>query len=165
MFLDTSSGAMVNGIRRVRYSHDAMIDLMIQDPSIRQNEIAAIFDRSPTWISLIVNSDAFQARLEQRRTELVDPEIIATHKERLSAIADVSLQRLLEKVGSPVQLVSDDFLLRTAEYATKALGYGARPGGELNTNIALVIQVPEKIASPTEWARVHSPAALLARTI
>jgi len=156
MHADPETGQLVNGIKKVRYSHDAMIDLLIAEPTIRQNDLAAIFDRTPTWVSLVINSDAFQARLAERRAELVDPTIAASINERLSALADATLTRLLDRVTTPVQVVSDDFLLRTAEVALKASGYGARPQGPA-VNVGVVVQVPQKSSSEVEWITAHSP--------
>lgn len=157
MFTDPESGAPQNGIAKVRYTHDAMIDLIIAEPTVQQNQLAQIFDRTPGWICQIMQSDAFRARLEERRKELVDPAIVASINERLAAVADASLQRILEKVTSPVQLVSDDYLLEAAAMATKALGYGARPSTAAPaTQVAVVVQVPPSIPSASEWARTYS---------
>jgi len=133
-----------------------MIDLIVAEPSIKQNDLAAIFDRSPAWISQIINSDAFQARLEERRTELVDPVLQASIKERLNAVASVSLEKILDKLTSAVPK-DDDFLIKTATLATKALGYGARDSGGATANVAVVVQVPPKAASVTEWVSAHTP--------
>ena len=157
MFPDPTTGELVPGIKKVRYTHDAMIDLIIAEPSIKQNDLAAVFDRSAAWISQIVNSDAFQARLAERKGELVDPTIALTIKERLQAVANVSLEKLLSKIDSPIQLVSDDFLLQSAKFATTALGYGARPQGGDTTVAVQIVQVPPKSASAQEWATTYSP--------
>ena len=157
MYADPTTGEITNGIKRVRYSHDAMIDLLVAEPTVKQNDLAAIFDRTPCWISQVINSDAFQARLEERRTALIDPTIVASIRERLQAVADISLQKVLEKVGSPIQIVSDDFLLKTAEFATKALGYGARAQSTSDVNVAVVVQVPPKMVSASDWASAHTP--------
>jgi len=156
MYRDQATGTLSNGIMKVRYSHDAMIDLIVAEPSIKQNDLAAIFDRSPAWISQIINSDAFQARLEERRTELVDPVLQASIKERLNAVASVSLEKILDKLTSPLA-PSEDFLIKTAALSTKALGYGAREGGGATANVAVVVQVPPKAASVTEWVTSHTP--------
>lgn len=160
MHTDPLTGELKEGILKVRYSHDAMIDVILTEPTIRQNDLAAMFDRSPSWVSQIMNSDAFQARLEERRAEIVDPTITATLKERLSAVADTSLQKLLEKISTPVQLVTDDFMLQTAKFATTALGYGARaPAGasETQVNVGVVVHVPPKIESAQSWVEMHAP--------
>lgn len=160
MHTDPLTGEIKSGIVKIRYSHDAMIDVILAEPTIRQNDLAAMFDRTPGWVSQVVNSDAFQARLEERRGEIVDPAITATLKERLSAVADASLQKLLERVASPVQLVTDDFMLQAAKFATTALGYGARaPAGasETQVNVGVVVHVPPKIDSAQSWVEMHAP--------
>jgi hypothetical protein len=157
MFTDPTTGALINGIAKVRYSHDAMIDLIISEPTIKQNDLAAIFDRSPTWVSLIMSSDAFQARLAERRAELVDPSIVASIQERIQAVASASLSKILDKLSSPLP-ASDDFLIQSAKLATGALGYGARPAaGSTTANVAVVIQVPQKAASAAEWVAQVAP--------
>lgn len=155
MFTHPDTGELTNGIRKARYSHDAMIDLLIAEPSIRQNDLAAIFDRTPAWVSIVINSDAFQARLESRREELVDPQIVASIRDRISAVATASLDKILEKLSGPLPS-TDSFLLESAKLSTKALGYGARDAGA-TTNVAVVIQVPPKSASAEEWTKAYSP--------
>ena len=71
---------------KIRYTHDAMIDLVIANPWISQNEIAERFGYSVPWVSIVFSSDAFKNRLEERRGEVVDPVIRASLKERFEAL-------------------------------------------------------------------------------
>lgn len=155
MFTDPVTGEKVHGIATVRYSHKAMIDMMIASPSIRQNELAAYFDRSPSWISSVINSDSFQAALSERKAEIEDPVLTANVQERLRAVADASLVKILDKLSGPLPS-TDDFLVKTAKLATDALGYGARPQGGSNTNVAVIVQIPPKMASATEWSNKYA---------
>ena len=155
MFPHPVTGQMVEGIQKVRYSHDAMIDLLISDPTVKQNDLAILFGRTPGWISHVINCDAFQARLEERKAELVDPAIRASVNERLRAVADAALQKVLERVASPVEC-SDDFLIKSAKLAADALGYGARAPQGQTTNVAVVVQVPSKIPNSSDWAAAHA---------
>jgi hypothetical protein len=156
MFTDPQTGEITNGIVKTRYTHDAMIDLIIAEPTIKQNDLAVIFDRTPTWVSQIMSSDAFQARLSERKAELIDPVIVASIQERIQAVASASLDKMLNKLTSPLP-VSDDFLIKSAKLATDALGYGARSAGGSTTNVAVVLQVPQKIASTQEWVTRATP--------
>lgn len=147
---------MKNGIAEVRYSHAAMIDLIISNPAITQNELARHFNRTPGWVSLVIRSDAFQAALAERKAELIDPEIRATVEERFRAIAHESLDRILQKLTGPLP-PTDDFLLRSAELAKSALGYGARtPGSGSGVNVAVVVKVPGPAPSAAEWSAKYS---------
>lgn len=147
-------------ITKVRYTHEAIIDLVLSRPGIRQAEIAALIERTPAWVSTIMASDAFKAKLEERRAEVVDPYVAATVNDRLQAVAHASLERILEKVSTPGLTVADDFLVKTAKLATDALGYGAKPaGGGSTTNVAVVVQVPQKLEAPAWEARYRPPPA------
>lgn len=113
-------------IARVKYTHDAMVDLIIGRPEISQNELAVSFGYSPSWISNIIASDAFQARLAERTAELVDPMLRLTVEERFKGILLRSIEILNEKLNKPAHQIPDNLALRTGELAAKALGYGAR---------------------------------------
>ena len=81
-------------IARVRYTHDAVIDEILVNPSISQNELAKIFGFSAGWMSIVINSDSFQERLAERKAMLTDPKIIASINERLDAIAAIVWERI-----------------------------------------------------------------------
>lgn len=120
---DASAGALKNGIR---YSHLAMIDMLIAEPWIKQNELAMRFGRSPSWISTIMASDAFQATLAKRRAEVTDPIMIATVEERFKGIALRAAEILEDKLSAPSHTIPDTLALRSLELASRAAGYGAR---------------------------------------
>jgi hypothetical protein len=79
------SKVAATGIAKVGYTHDAMVDQLIATPHISQGELASIFGYSQTWVSQVINSDAFQARLAHRKEQLADPLIIRSIEERPSA--------------------------------------------------------------------------------
>ena len=109
---------------KMRYSHQAMVDLVLEDPTLSQNAIAAYFGRTPSWISTIFTSDAFKAQLEARRAEIVDPELRMSLRERFEALATQSLKVLQEKISRPADQVSDQLVLKAVELGAKALGIG-----------------------------------------
>lgn len=177
MHPDPVTGQMIEGVARVRYTHEAMANMVIADPSISQNQIARHFGYSVGWISRIFNSDAFQAYLHSRIEDLQDPELRARvnarmHQieEQLKTIADLSLNRVISRLsgedpvtGLPdVRPIEDDFLLKTAQMAKDALGFGAKPAGgggnESGTTIN-IIQLPQKAASSAEWAAQYGSTA------
>jgi hypothetical protein len=109
---------------KIRYTHDGMIDLVIQNPSISQNEIAEMFGYSPAWVSTIFTSDAFKAQLEARRAEVVDPELRLSLRERFEALTTQSLRILQAKLAGPASSVPDNLVLKTLELGAKSLGIG-----------------------------------------
>lgn len=139
-------------LKKVRYTHDACIDAIIADPGVSQGAVAALFGLSETWLSQILNCDAFQARLAQRKSELVDPQLVLKIEERLRGLAQRSMDKLFEKLeGSP----SDRLVLGALELSTKGLGLGAPKAPAVNL---YVVQVPQKSVSSEVWAeRYEAP--------
>lgn len=125
-------------IAKVSYTHDAMIDFIIAQPTISQGQLAAKFGYTPAWISQIISSDAFQSRLAARRDELVDPEIIASVKLNFEALVRRSQELLLAKLNRRAEEVPDNLVLRTLEAASRAAGYGAK-----DTSINLTVNQVE----------------------
>jgi hypothetical protein len=111
-------------IQKIRYTHDAMIDQIVMNPSISQNELAAVFGYTPAWVSLVMSSDAWKERLAARKAELVDPTIVASLNERFEAMVRRSLDVLNEKLAQPASAIPDNLALRAAELGAKALGLG-----------------------------------------
>lgn len=125
----TALPALRSGIQRVSYTHDGMIDLIIANPIISQNQLAAHFGYTAAWVSRIIASDSFQSRLAERKDELVDPTIKATIEEGFKALVVRSMEILQEKLNKPASSIPDNLALRTLELGTRAAGYGAREGG------------------------------------
>ena len=109
-------------IKQVRYTHDAVIDEIIRNPSISQNSLASLFGYTPGWISQVMSSDAFKNKLELRKEELVDPQIRLTLNERFNALVGRSLDVLQEKLMLPN--ADPELALRAAALGAKALGLG-----------------------------------------
>jgi hypothetical protein len=114
-------------LQRLNYSHTAMIDLLIaRQGKISQNELAAVFGYSPSWISTVMSSDAFQAKLMERSAELVDPTIRASVEEQLKGQLTRSMEILREKLDRPSAAIPDNLVLRTLEISSRALGLGIK---------------------------------------
>ena len=147
----TASAA--KAIARVTYTHDAMIDLIIDRPEISQNQIAAQFGYTVPWVSRVMNSDAFLARLAARKKDLIDPVLVLSLDEKLRAMASKSLDVVLEKLSNPS--VTADFALEAVQVSSKALGYGAR-----QANVAIqnnfVVALPPKAENDHAWAAVYN---------
>lgn len=139
---------------RVHYSHEAMIDIIIAEPTITQNELARRFGKSIGWISIVMGSDAFQAALAKRRDDILDPELVATIEERLRGLAAQSLQVISKRLE---QSESSDLALKSLDIASKALGFGARQSGGGNTTNNFVIALPVKAKDSDEWLKSANP--------
>lgn len=135
-------------IKKVRYTTDAVIDVILTNPSVSQGELAEMFGYTQTWISIIINSDAFKNRLAERKGQLIDPQITASVEERLEALGKASLDRLLDRVNSSVPLKPLELV------AMAKLGVGNRadkPVAPQQQNNLYVLSMPAPAASSKEW--------------
>lgn len=139
-------------INKLRYSHEAMIDILIAEPNIKQNELAARFGYQVPWISRIIGSDAFQGALAKRREELTDPFLVATLEERMTGVA----MQALDVIADKLELTKNvDVALKAYDISMKALGFGAKTGSNTNIQNNFVVALPPKALNSTDWAKSH----------
>lgn len=150
----TASAA--NAIARVRYTHDSMIDMIIANPALSQGDIAREYGFTEAWVSRVMNSEAFQARLAARKADIVDPSLVLTIQEKLAALASKSLDKLINRVAIGA---SPEVELRALEITSKALGYGARQAN-VNVQQNFVVAMPQKAESENDWAAKHQLPAI-----
>jgi len=143
----TASAA--TAIDRVKYTHDGLIDLMLHNPMVSQGKLAEMTGYTQAWLSRVMNSDAFLARLAARKEELVDPSIRQSIEEKFRALADMSLDIVHEKLALTR---SADMAFKGIEAATKALGYGARQANVTNVQQNFVVAMPQQISDTEDWA-------------
>lgn len=106
-------------LKKISYSHDAMIDMILQDPTVSSSELAALFNYTPAWVSRVLGSDSFQARLAQRKGALMDPIIARSLNDRLRAVAIRSMDVIEEKLTAEP---SASYAMDALELATQGLG-------------------------------------------
>jgi len=100
-------------LQKLTYTHEAIIDLILAEPTVTNKELAAVFNYSEAWISHIRKSDSFQARIAERKALVIDPRIRQNLEDRLAHVASTSIAKIQEK------LEAEDV---SASYALDALG-------------------------------------------
>ena len=114
-------------IAKVGYSHEAMADMILSDPTISQDELALRFGYTAPWISQIICSDAFKALLAKRRDKFVDPIVAASIKQQFEGLAARCLEVLRAHTNKKADEVPPQLAMQALKVASQALGYGARP--------------------------------------
>lgn len=152
--LQTTQSA-AGALQRVSYTHDAMCDLIIANPAISKTALAQHFGYSLPWVSRVLNSDAFQARLAVRKADLVDPSLVLSIEEKLKVLCSESLDILMEKLAT---VRSPELATKGLEIGVKALGYGARQQN-VTVQQSFVVAMPTPIADQSAWAQKHGGAA------
>lgn len=150
----------MNAIAKVNYTHEDMISTLIANPLISQNDLAARYGYSPAWVSRIMTSDAFQARLHEESARHLDPVIRASVQERFKALVSRSLEILEEKLNKPSEAISDQFALRTFELGSRAAGYGARIESTPTTPVSVHVHLEQMADNLTGLLRRKKTEAL-----
>lgn len=104
------------------YTAQALVELMIQQPTWRHEQYAGHFGRGLGWFYSILASDSFQLTLDPYRHQIADPTITSTLQERFRALTLRALGVLQSKMDLPD--VSDIVVIKSAEIGIKALGMG-----------------------------------------
>lgn len=124
-------------IQKLRYTHEAMISILVAEPWVSQNELARRFGMSAAWISTIICSDLFQARLAERREELVDPELRLSIKAQMEGLYARSMEILRHKLSKEPDEVPDQLALQTAKVMGANLGMSAPKVSVTETHLHL----------------------------
>lgn len=118
-------------IKKMGITHEMILNWLMLNPEKTQNECAEYFDVTPAWLSVIINSDCFQARWAHRR-QMLDQGAVRMAEAKMRSVIDKGLERL-EKM---VETVPDpEFVLNTTDKMLGRLGYGPKsaPGIVVNT--------------------------------
>ena len=121
-------------VLRLSHRHDQILQHMIANPTEKLGDVAARFEVSQSWLSVIVHSDTFQEELRKKHAEVFHPAQLSI-QERLTGMAHLALDKLGEEIDNGK--VAPGLLLETADSVLDRLGYGTKPagGGNSQTNV------------------------------
>lgn len=158
------TGESANGmaIQKVKYTHDAMVDLLIANPEVTQGQVADYFGYTQPWVSRVIRSDAFRERLAARKAEIVDPAILERVEARFEGLVERSLEILMEKL-QPKNNPSSELALKTADLGARAMGYGAKQGPTMNIQQNFVVAMPQKARTSEEWLEGRDTGQILSQ--
>jgi hypothetical protein len=121
---------MSKDIMKWSRKHDAMVDFVLANPTVKLSDMAMQFGYTPQWMGVIVASERFKSKLQDRREEVVDPILMATLEDKLKAVLDRAVEVVAEKLQKDADQISDQFVMRAAEFGAKSLGLGVKGSGE-----------------------------------
>lgn len=155
-------------LKKLNWWHESIIDWMLNNPDGKLADCAAYHNCSQSWLSVVINSEAFKAAYDLRREDhsaLVSASIV----QKCQAIAHLSLDAIAEKLENEKEDISPKFLLETSELALKALGYGpqkvAAPGSVNIQNNTFVTADAKLINEARERAALTRQGVLLEQRV
>ena len=152
-------------LKKVSYAHDALIDIILANPTVTNIQLAEYFGKTKEWISWVRCSDSFQARLAVRKAAVVGPLLLDTFQNRLQALAVQSMDKLndaMRKDDCPTGVA-----LEALKITARGLGYGGGNGVTINNNSSSVVNsqtnnvvlLPAKAPSAKAWAETYGAEA------
>jgi hypothetical protein len=138
---------------KTQITHEMLADFMIANPRATRREIAAAFGwRSEASVSIIMNSDAFQAAYARRRAANVDPVMVASVEDRIKQLASRSAELLSEELEkSP----STKLVMEVFRESTRAGSYGVKAPVAVQTQF--VVALPGPATNSQEWLERFAP--------
>jgi hypothetical protein len=84
-------------LKSLSHTHDMVINWMLLNPDRSLRECADYFGYSQPWLSTLIHTDLFQARLKERQA-VVFAQIAQTVPEKLTALSDIATEKLTEAI-------------------------------------------------------------------
>lgn len=139
---------------RLSITHEAVMDWLLVNPGKGQMRLCAeYFGFTRAWLSSMVHSDAFQAKLRDKQEEHQKTNIIPL-RDQINGVA----QRAVERLGEKVEVIEDPrVLMDVADKMLHRLGYAPKvdmnPAQVNNTQINQYAVSPELLATARENAK------------
>ena len=112
-------------IAQMRISHELILNWLVLNPEKTQGECATYFGITEAWLSVVINSDVFQARWAQRKHFIADQ----TDKLMIAKARGV-VDKGLDRLETLVENSQDPaFILQTTDKMMGRLGFGHKPVG------------------------------------
>lgn len=130
-------------IKTLNFSHEAIIRWMLENPHRTLGECAREFGYTQSWLSIIIHSDAFQAKYTELNGN-ADALVVADIPAKMRGIASMALEGLGDQIESAVQdktIAPRDFLLKTSEALLRSLGYGQKATVRIDAHAGAVTNV------------------------
>lgn len=119
-----------NQIARVSDKHEHMLNWMIANPTANRTEMAAQFGVTRAWLSTVIHSDVFQAKLTLKQGR-VENAVVAGIEDKLLGAAHMAAERMMELIPLESELKNVSGSMDTA---LKNLGYGQRSAMHLHAD-------------------------------
>lgn len=114
-------------IQTLSIRHEAILDYLLANPNYKLGSVAAYFQVSQAWLSVIIHSDAFQAKLKERTEEIFSTTVMPL-RSKILGIAHVGVEKLGETLEHSSALTDKDFIVSTTDMLLKNLGFTPKGG-------------------------------------
>lgn len=139
---------------QLTYTHKAMMDLILANPTMPMEELAEHFGVTKAWAKKVTMSDAFQGLLDKRREEIINPIISESVTEKIRGLTNNTLDMLNTRVELGVVKTTE--LIEIARMGLTSQGLLDTSDKVVNNN-QFVVAMPSKVTDADEWAKQVNP--------
>lgn len=107
-------------LKNLSHMHEAIMNWMLVNPARPLRECAAFFGVTQAWLSCIIHSGCFQARLKEKQDAIFNTAALDITT-KLGALADVGVEKLQEQLETSE---NPKFIKEVTEMALTKLGFG-----------------------------------------
>lgn len=115
---------MTHQLQKLNYSHEALADQILSNPSATNAQLGEVFNRTKEWVGMVKGSGMFRELMALKRGTLIDPVVQERIEDRLEMVTSRSLEILAEKLARPFGDIPDDLALEAAKFGAKGMGLG-----------------------------------------
>ena len=125
---------------------------MLMNPTLKMSQIAAHFCVTPSWLSTIVHSDAFQDQLARRGDEMFEVGVVQELGSKITGAAHMAIEEYIDKIPT----LTSDQLINSTDKLLGRLGYGSSGGmGGINIGDGATVQINGNQVAPDIVARAR----------
>jgi hypothetical protein len=152
-------------VQYISHTHDQVMNWLIANPDRPLRECADHFKYTQSWLSILIHSDAFQAKFKERQ-DAVFTAVMQDTPAKLKALADIAVEQLADKLTTNTDkkfaLDAFDKIMHRAGYAPASQ---KNPNGMQVTQNNLYMVSADALKSARESmaprpAEIHQPDLL-----
>jgi hypothetical protein len=125
-------------IKNISIKHDAIMDFLMANPAMKLGDVATHFQVTQPWLSCIIHSDIFQARLKEK-SDVAFHSTVLPLREKMIGVAHMALDKLADVLPKETET---KVIASTAEGLLDRLGFGSKQSPmQPGTNVNLQVNV------------------------
>lgn len=147
--------------QKVNWWYESIVDWMLMNPNKTKADCAKFFNVSNQWLYVLTQSDVFKVLYEERRKKH-SAMVSATVIEKTSALTEMVLDKLIERVDKAGDSMTPQFLKDVTEMGLDKLGYGGRAAPAPPQQVAVQVNVVSSAELAEARARMEARGKALA---
>ena len=113
-------------IQKVSPKHEAIMNFIMANPTLPRSQVAAHFGVTLPWLSTIIHSGTFRARLAEKQDQFFECSVVSEIEDKVMGVAHLAVEKMAEAIPYENDL---GVLTNTLDKTMKTLGYGQKTIG------------------------------------